>query len=114
MVVCVSVSPCNKAVQVAVHLYRPKTLSSGESEDWTWMDDPSHPYRLLSVASEGRGQLLPVVPPPGSDGRFLLSVTLALTEPPDRTGQPALPHAHTHMEKSFMFYLSPSLLCQLF
>lgn len=46
-------------------------------------------YRL-SVASEGRGQLRAVVPPPGSDWRFLLSVSFTLTQPPNRTGQPTL------------------------
>lgn len=44
----------------------------------------------LRIPSEGRGQLGSVVPSPGSHWRFLLSIGFSLTEPPDRTGQPAL------------------------
>lgn len=50
----------------------------------------------LCIASQGCGQLLPVVPPSGSDWRFLLSVCLSLTQPPHGTGQPALQQTHNY------------------
>lgn len=57
-------------------------------------------YRLC-VASKGGGLFWPVVPPSGSDWWFLLSISLTLTQPPDRTGQPALKKAHTIITHSF-------------
>lgn len=51
-------------------------------------------YRLR-IASEGSGQLRSVVPSPGPDWRFFLSIGFSLTEPPDRTGQPALQQTAT-------------------
>ena len=70
-------------------------------------------YRLC-VASEGRGQLWPVVPPPGSDWRFLLSVSLPLTQPPDGTGQPPLQQTQLLLLKVTEYiYLSISIALPL-
>ena len=70
-------------------------------------------YRLC-IASEGRGQLWPVVPPPGSDWRFLLSVSLPLTQPPDRTGQPPLQQTQFQLlNVTEYIYLSISMILPL-
>lgn len=58
----------------------------------------------LCIASQGCGQLLPVVPPSGSDWRFLLSVCLSLTQPPHGTGQPALQQTHNYPYCEYIYY----------
>lgn len=58
----------------------------------------------LCIASQGCGRLLPVVPPSGSDWRFLLSVCLSLTQPPHGTGQPALQQTHNYHYCEYIYY----------
>lgn len=58
----------------------------------------------LRIASEGCGQLRSVVPSPGPDWRFLLSIGFSLTQPPDGTGQPALQQTSTHFHKMCIYH----------